>query len=178
VFIQLMRDAECREALERATIGRLACAKDQQPYVVPIYFMLDGNHLYSFANLGQKVEWMRENPRVCVEVDERIAHDQWQSVIVFGEYEELLDLPKYAMARERAHEMLKQHPMWWEPACAACELDNKPRGVTPIFYRINITRMTGHRAIPNQADASLQNVEGQGESVESWWAQILRHIGL
>jgi len=178
VFIQLMTDAECREALDRTTIGRLACAKDQQPYVVPIYFMIDGDHLYSFANLGQKIEWMRANPRVCVEIDERVAHDRWQSVIAFGEYEELMDLPKYAEARKRAHKMLQQHAMWWEPACVACKCGNRPHAVTPIFYRININSVTGHRAMPNEVDSSHQEVEQNDESSESWWAQILHHIGL
>jgi nitroimidazol reductase NimA-like FMN-containing flavoprotein (pyridoxamine 5'-phosphate oxidase superfamily) len=62
-----LTDTECQEVLQRLNLGRIACAKDNQPYVVPAYFYLDGRYLYSFGTLGQKIEWMRTNPRVCVE---------------------------------------------------------------------------------------------------------------
>ena len=69
----LMRELttrECHDVLKRASIARLGCARDNQPYVVPVHVYFDGDYLYSFAMLGQKIAWMRENPRVCVEVDE------------------------------------------------------------------------------------------------------------
>ena len=30
----------------------------------------DNDYLYSFSTVGQKIEWMRANPNVCVETDE------------------------------------------------------------------------------------------------------------
>jgi hypothetical protein len=36
--------------------------------------------LYSFATIGRKVEWMRANPLVCVEVDEIVSRQKWQTV--------------------------------------------------------------------------------------------------
>ncbi|HAF12201.1 MAG TPA: flavin-nucleotide-binding protein [Blastocatellia bacterium] len=116
MFIHEMSEFECRQALQQATVGRLACARDNQPYVVPIYFAFDGQHVYAFTTLGQKIECMRTNARVCLEIDERTAPDQWKSIIVFGRYEELPDLPKYEAARVKAHELLQKHAMWWEPA--------------------------------------------------------------
>ena len=59
MFIHEMTEDECRTALERVSFGRLACARDNQPYVVPIYFSYDGKHIYGFSTLGQKIEWMR-----------------------------------------------------------------------------------------------------------------------
>ena len=150
VFIHEMTDFECCQALQQATVGRLACARDNQPYVVPIYFVFHRDHIYAFTTLGQKVEWMRTNPRVCFEVDERTAHDQWQSVVVFGQYEELLDLPEYEAARVKAYELLEKHVMWWEPACVGAKHRDLPHSDTPILYRIKIDRMTGHRATPDQ----------------------------
>ena len=38
-----------------AAVGRLACPRDNQPYVIPIYFALHGDYLYSFTTLGQKI---------------------------------------------------------------------------------------------------------------------------
>ncbi len=82
-----------RELLERATIGRLACVKDDQPYVVPLSFVYNGVYLYSFTTAGQKIDYMRLNPRVCVEFDEISSTNKWQSVIVIGRFEELTKDP-------------------------------------------------------------------------------------
>ena len=101
------------DLLARARLGRLACAQGSQPYVVPFYFAYHHNYLYSFTTVGQKVEWMRANPLVCVEVDEVVSTHKWMSVIVFGRYEELLDTPEWRSEREFASKLLQQHAMWW-----------------------------------------------------------------
>ena len=56
----------------RTNLARLACSHAEQPYVVPISFAYDGesNCLFSFSAIGKKVQWMRENPKVCVEVED------------------------------------------------------------------------------------------------------------
>lgn len=43
-----------------------------QPYVVPIHLSLDAERscVYAFSTVGQKILWMRENPQVCLEVEE------------------------------------------------------------------------------------------------------------
>jgi uncharacterized protein len=84
MFIHQLTDDECDDVLRRTNLGRLGCARDNQPYVVPIYFKfdahkLDARYLYSFANLGQKIYWMRKNPLVCVEVDDVKDQFHWTS---------------------------------------------------------------------------------------------------
>ena len=99
---QLTRD-ECLEVLSRATMGRLACAHGDQPYIVPISLHFDGTAgLYSFSTVGQKIHWMRNNPKVCVEADEVADRFHWTSVVVIGTYEELVDRPGES-ARTRVH---------------------------------------------------------------------------
>ncbi len=179
VFIHEMTEFECRKALQQATVGRLACARDNQPYVIPIYFVFHRDHIYAFSTLGQKVEWMRTNPRVCLEVDERTAHDRWQSIVVFGQYEELPDLPQYEAARVKALELLQQHIMWWEPAHVGAVHRDLPHSDTPIFYRIKIDRITGHRATPDQDLPESEAVDVEEKKArDGWWAEILRHIGM
>jgi len=171
-----MTEPECRQALEHAAVGRLACARDNQPYIVPIYFALDREHAYAFSTLGQKIEWMRTNPKVCLEVDERIGHDRWQSVVIFGHYEELRDRPDYKALRLKALELLKKQAMWWEPAYIGAEHRGTPHSEMPIFYRIRIESMTGHRATPDEADSAASCDEL--EEKDGWWSEILRHIGV
>jgi len=147
MYIHEMTRVECDDALARAEFGRLACAHNDQPYVVPLNFTFDGSaYLYGFTTLGQKVEWMRSNPRVCFEIDEVDNHNQWSSVIVFGRYEELPDTPEYETPRRHAYEFLQQRVMWWEPAyISQAHIDN-PHSLVPVFFRIKIEKVTGHRA--------------------------------
>src|SRR5512141_2678607 len=113
MFIHEMTEAECHYALKHAHVGRLACTRDNQPYVVPMYFAYSENHLYAISTVGQKIEWMRANPLVCVEVDNITSDDEWMSVVVFGHYEELPDLPEYKYAREQALTLLQRRSAWW-----------------------------------------------------------------
>jgi nitroimidazol reductase NimA-like FMN-containing flavoprotein (pyridoxamine 5'-phosphate oxidase superfamily) len=139
---------ECAEVLSRAYIGRLACSRDDQPYVVPIHFAPDENHVYSFAMPGQKLEWMRSNPRVCLEIDDVTDSDHWTSLVAFGRYEELPDTPDNQADRARAHGLLQKRPMWWDPgAFVATVKDGAPTPALAL-YRINISSITGRREGP------------------------------
>jgi uncharacterized protein len=157
MFIHEMTVSECREALESTHVGRLACAYNNQPYVVPMNFAADGNYLYlyGFTTLGQKIQWMRSNPLVCFEIENVINHNHWTSVIVFGRYEELPDRPDYEAARRRAHTFLQKRAMWWEPAFVSQEHRDQPHSRTPIFFRIKIESMSGHRANSDNTEAGV-----------------------
>lgn len=148
--IHSLTAAECRTELERTGVGRLACVRDGVPYVVPMRFAYDGEDLYSFSMLGKKIEWMRANPSVCVEFDERTSHYQWTSVIVSGYYEELPDSLQYKCARDHAQAVLQKLPMWWQPASVATE---HHKAFAPIFFRIRIEHLSGHRATPEPVEA-------------------------
>jgi hypothetical protein len=104
MIIREMSEAECLQVLARARLARLACALENQPYVVPVYLTYDEDSrcLYGFTTPGQKVEWMRANPLVCVEVDRIAAYDQWVSVIAFGRFEELPETTESDGARLKA----------------------------------------------------------------------------
>lgn len=136
------------DLLARTRLGRLACAQGPQPYVVPFYFVYHDNYLYSFSTIGRKIEWMRANPLVCVEVDDVVSPEQWVSVIVFGRYKELPDTPECQSARVLAHKLLKRNAVWWEPAYVKTTLHGTPRPVVPVFYRIHCLQITGHHAAP------------------------------
>lgn len=155
MFIHEMSRAECNEALARAKYGRLACAHNNQPYVLPLNFTFDGNvYLYCFTTLGQKVEWMRSNPSVCFEVDEVKNHSHWSSVIVFGSYQELPDKPEFEIARSHLQKHLQKRVMWWEPAYISQEHRDNPHSLTPIFFRIKIDSVTGHRANSDESETA------------------------
>jgi nitroimidazol reductase NimA-like FMN-containing flavoprotein (pyridoxamine 5'-phosphate oxidase superfamily) len=150
-MVMIITELTRRESLDllaRAHLGRIACAREHQPYVVPFFFALDGDCLYSFATVGQRIEWMRANPLVCVEADEISTSEQWMTVIVFGRYEELPDIPEFQRERAIAHDRLQAHADWWEPGYVETVLRGAERPLAPVYYRIHITEITGHRASP------------------------------
>ena len=170
MLIHEMTEDECRTALELVRYARLSCAHDNQPYVLPIYFSYCGKHLYGFSALGQKIEWMRSNPLVCLEIDEQTSHHQWMSVVVSGRYEELPDTPEFGSERVRAWEILRKHAMWWEPAYAAVE---HRKQFTPVFYRIHIKRMTGRRATSDPVETGASAARAP-TAAEGWLGSIMR----
>jgi nitroimidazol reductase NimA-like FMN-containing flavoprotein (pyridoxamine 5'-phosphate oxidase superfamily) len=87
--VMAISQKECSELLQRVSIGRLACSLRDQPYVVPVAFSYEPDCLYIFSTLGKKIEWMRQNPKVCLQADEIGHRSNWVSVIVTGTYLEL-----------------------------------------------------------------------------------------
>ena len=83
---------------------------------MPIYFTYHNNYHYSFSTVGQKIDWMRANPLVCVQVDDVVSSEQWVSVIVFGRFARTPDAPEWQSVRALAHD-LQESLTWWRPAC-------------------------------------------------------------
>lgn len=174
MFIHDMTEGECRHALKHANVGRIGCARDNQPYVVPIYFAYADDHLYAISTIGQKIHWMRANPLVCVEVDNITSHEEWTSVVVFGHYEELPDLPEYKHAREEALALLQRRSAWWwEPACVCGDHQERPHSCTPVSYRIHIDRISGHHATPDILQTKTSQVR-ESPVKNNWFASLFR----
>jgi nitroimidazol reductase NimA-like FMN-containing flavoprotein (pyridoxamine 5'-phosphate oxidase superfamily) len=150
MVIHQMTVEECHIALAQTSLARIACEWRGEPYVVPVYLLYDSNSLYGFATPGQKIEWMRANPRVCVEIDNVENPDRWMSVVVQGTYEELSYTPEHEGACAHAHALLSRRATWWEPASVAAG-----HPFVPIFYRIRPQRITGRRASPDPARGQI-----------------------
>ena len=138
---------ECKELLNRVSVGRLACSLENQPYVVPVCFAYEPEYLYVFSTVGQKIEWMRQNPKVCLQADEIGSGSSWTSVLVNGTYVELHEL-QYAAEKEHARERLAQYSEWWRTSLAERRERTSDLSIEPVFFRIDIASMSGLRGIP------------------------------
>ncbi len=72
---QIAERARLEEILAQAAVCRLGLAEPgsqgAEPYVVPVFFAYRNGKVYVHsADEGRKIEALRRNPRVCVEVDE------------------------------------------------------------------------------------------------------------
>jgi len=88
--------------IARAIVCRLALSDDGQPYVVPLCYGYKDNTLYLHtAREGRKLDILRKNDRVCIEIDidcEVVQSDdpcnwsvKYRSVIGFGRASFIVD---------------------------------------------------------------------------------------
>ncbi len=142
-----LNDTEIRNILSSQALGRLACADGKQPYIVPVTYAYDGNYIYGQTNEGTKLKMLRKNPNVCFEVDMMFDMRNWQSVLVYGKFEELKN-----EAADKAREILfgKVYSLATSSTLHAyehgvngnAEVDDSTR-IKHVMYRIKIQEVTG-----------------------------------
>jgi nitroimidazol reductase NimA-like FMN-containing flavoprotein (pyridoxamine 5'-phosphate oxidase superfamily) len=84
-----LTDEQIEHVLHAQLVGRIGCSADEKMYVVPVTYVYDKGYIYAHSKEGQKVKMMRKNPKVCFQVDAMENMNNWRSVILWGEYEEL-----------------------------------------------------------------------------------------
>ena len=126
-------------------VGRLACTDGKQPYIIPMTYYYDGKYIYGQTNYGLKMRILRKNPNVCFEVDVMTDMRNWQSVLVYGKFEELKN-----KEAEKARNILFDnvfplltsstvHPFGHE----VTQKVNDSTRIKFVVYRIKIKKMTG-----------------------------------
>ena len=138
-MISTLSPEESYTLLRGSRIARLGCLDGAGPYVVPVNYVFDGESLYVHSLPGRKIAAMRENPRVCIQVDEIRGDFDWRSVIAFGVYEELNDLD----ARAHALGLLLSIFPHLTPVESLLAGDAAPPSI--IVFRIRVERVSGIR---------------------------------
>jgi len=134
-MIDVSGEEESRRILHEQQCGRLGCCLDDEPYVVPVNYLFDGECIYIHSLLGHKINTLRANPRACLQVDAVKDAYNWQSVIAYGRYEELTD----EVERERTLARLFHHL----PHLTAVESQMIKGLQQTIVFRLRVTRVTG-----------------------------------
>jgi nitroimidazol reductase NimA-like FMN-containing flavoprotein (pyridoxamine 5'-phosphate oxidase superfamily) len=135
--------AQIEEVLRSENIGHLVCIANGWPYVVPVTYVYDGGNVYAHSGDGLKLRAMRENPRVCLEVERIRSMANWRTVVVRGRFEELsseeedraLGLLTTRLARAETSETtrLVQHD----------DVVQRERIRRPVLFRIRVEDKTG-----------------------------------
>src|SRR4051812_25328828 len=127
---------EIEDFLLGQRIARLGCHADGVTDVVPLIYAYDEGAVVAVTTEGRKTAMLRENPRVCVEIDEYDVDGKgsWRSVIAHGTYEELggdaLE-PALALMRERF------------ARTAGRAAEPRPLGPNVIVLRVSLTEVSG-----------------------------------
>jgi len=146
MLIRSLSLQECTELLTASRLGRLACARDGHPYVVPIHFIYADKNLYAFSMPGKKIEYMRSNPLVSIVVEKHEQLREWKSVVVEGRYEELPDRIGHKVQRDHAWSLLSKHANWWEPGALKPIAPPVGSRSDPVFFRILVDEISGREA--------------------------------
>lgn len=115
---------EAWELLRRAPVGHLATVgTDGWPYVVPVFFVVVEGAIYLHsARSGHKLDNLRADPRVCLQVEELVglvrppgspceASAHYRSVVVFGTARPVKAPEERAAAlRELVRKYLPEYP--------------------------------------------------------------------
>jgi nitroimidazol reductase NimA-like FMN-containing flavoprotein (pyridoxamine 5'-phosphate oxidase superfamily) len=177
MHIQEMTREMCIELLSDAYMGHIACNVGLQPYITPFSFAYENGFIYCFGTVGQKIEAMRANPLVCVEVEDIVSREEWKTVIIQGRYEELPDTPQLSHEIDTAHDLLAQSGVWWEPGYARTVRADGERPIQFVWFRVSVLEMSGHQAVPNKlfpqqmsaTDAARRNISGH---LRAWAAAL------
>lgn len=146
MLVREMTDSECIALVADERVARLACAKDNVPYVVPIHYAYSGSRLYGFSMPGKKLDFLRSNPHVCLQIEKYRDVRHWQSVVVDASFQELSDTEQGHKELLHAWSLLERHFDWWEPGAL------KPRpqpvlGASPhVFFCLEVIDLSGREA--------------------------------
>ena len=134
-----MRDLsshEIEDFLHGQRIARLGCHARGATYVVPVIYAYADGAVVTVTQEGRKTAMLRENPSVCVEVDEYDTDGKgsWRSVIAQGASEELVgDEIETALALLRAR----------FARTAGREAEPRPLGPGVVVLRIRLKDVSG-----------------------------------
>jgi len=140
-----MNSREIETLVTQQLIAHLGCYADEQIYVVPVSYAYDGDYFYLISREGLKVDMMRKNPKVCLQIDNMQNMSGWQSAILWGEFEELtepaernhaLNQLMHRMTPMLSSELFRITPHWPFP-------EDEPGSIPGIVYRIKVTEKTG-----------------------------------
>lgn len=146
-----LSESELDELLATASHGHLGCHAGGRTYIVPIgYAYVDGNFVGQ-TTPGLKVEMMRENPEVCVQVDEIRSLVDWRSAVVWGRFEELDGAERAAamgaLIDRYGSEFGESQAVRQGREVVPPRLDGHPEPL--VVYRIRIREKTGRYEKPD-----------------------------
>lgn len=136
---------EIEELINHQFIGRLGCHANDLTYIVPISYAYDGTYIYGHTFEGMKIDMLRKNPKVCFEVENTKNLANWQTVIAWGEFEELSRGPEWNEAVQkleaRALPIISSATMHLNPLWPFYSIEKDI--INGIVFRIRVTKKTG-----------------------------------
>lgn len=89
-MFKALEEKEIEFILENNYIGHLGYVYNNSPFVVPITYYYDkaSRAIICYSGDGHKMQAMRANTAVCLQVDDIEAVNNWKSIAVHGTFEQ------------------------------------------------------------------------------------------
>jgi uncharacterized protein len=143
IKVENMLQGEILALLLRTGFGHLGCSRDDHPYVVPMHYGFDSQHLYFFTTEGTKTDFISANSEVCFQVEEITNPRQWRSVLVMGKAKRLTKPDEMEAAM---HFILERNPTL-TPALSKTKVGPWTRTNHIVVYRVSPDAMYGRKTI-------------------------------
>ncbi len=139
--IENMTKEEIGKLLSANSFGHLACARDNHPYVVPMNYGYDGQHIFFFTTEGTKTEYISANREVCFQVEEIKSASDWRSCMVIGRAERL----ERGDELEHAMQVITDSNPTLTPAINKTEVGSWHRMSNVAVYRVPTEAVYGRK---------------------------------
>ena len=151
IQIDDLSDDEITALLESVGYGHLACCNNDKPYVVPVHYAYHDGAVLIYTTEGKKFEILKDNPNVCLQVEDVTDERHWSSVIVDGTAAQLTIGPE----REEALRKILERSPTLIPAVSVRWMDSWVRENIEVIYRVTIKATSGRRTVNPQNAASV-----------------------
>ena len=149
-----LSSAKIEEVLHSHFLAHIGCFDGQSVYVVPISYAYDGTYVYCHSLEGKKLDIMRKNPAVCLQVERIRNFANWESVIAWGQFIELKNTEEIKLATRvllnRKLPVLSSdttHLGKYWPFTG----DSSDNEIPGIFFRIKLDKKTGKSELQSES---------------------------
>ena len=139
--------SKCRTLLSNNYIGHLAYIYKNRPFVIPVTYYYDDstNALFGYSGDGHKINALRINNAVSLEVADIESVNTWKSVSVQGAFYELegstakINLHKFSEGVKRVVRIKEGRDLKYLSEFSSKIYKEGP----PIVFKIDIEELTG-----------------------------------
>lgn len=137
-MIKNLNEQAARELLKERGFGHLGITLDDgEPYVVPVNYVYLDEEIFIHSLPGKKLDALRANGKVCLQVEKIETDFRWQSVIVSGEFQEI------KRTNEKVKILLEFNKRFKQLTPVEAMIEEKWNSGGLVVFRINIKKLTG-----------------------------------
>ncbi|MBC7745645.1 MAG: pyridoxamine 5'-phosphate oxidase family protein [Flavobacterium sp.] len=140
-----LNESKIRIFLKENSLGRLGYTDGTTVYIVPMNYRLESNSIILYSLEGKKTNLMRNHPSVCFEVDRITDSNNWESVVITGFFEEIIEENELTQLRPLYTEYMlrKRASLASDPTLEKQEPATAKQEAKQVFFRIIFDQVTG-----------------------------------
>lgn len=147
-MIRDLEPHEIEDVLKKGCYAHIACCKDaKRPYLVPITYAYKDSAAYAFSFEGEKIDIMRKQPHVCLQVEELYTEEGWRSVMAWGTFQELHEDDANDATNMILDKLWKQtnkgNPLFLPFRNSAQKLEQAMENKSVVMFRVNLDDLHG-----------------------------------